>query len=161
MEVPLIYCHSNPSLDLSSNPTFWGIIISAILAVSSWFIIAFLNRRNEIFKLRLSERFKARQTMFNLYVEFQLSFNEALKKNDGKLNLENANPLTKKLENARPYFQLYGTDEEKVAIEEFISAYSNEANKSDEQRIEHFHQKWKQLTTVVFKSIRIEYGYED
>lgn len=143
------------------NPTFWGIIISALIAIVSWFVIAYLSRKNEIFKLRLSERFKARQTMFNLYVKFQLSFTDALKKNAGKLNLENVNSLTENLENARPYFQLYGTDEEKVAMEEFIGAYTNEDNKSDEQRIEHFNQKWKQLTTVVFKSLRVEYGYED
>lgn len=161
MTVFLICCNSNPSADLFSNPTFWGIIISALIAVGSWFVIALLNRRNEIFKLRLSERFKARQTMFNLYVEFQLAFNDALKANDGKLNLETANSLTEKLEKARPYFQLYGTDEEKVAMEGFISAYTNEDNKSDDQRILYFNEMWEQLTKMVFKSIRVEYGYND
>jgi hypothetical protein len=63
-----------------SNPTFLGIIISALIAVGSWFIIAELNRRHEIKKRRLDLRI---ETLFDIQKLFDmLSISPKVKANE-------------------------------------------------------------------------------
>ena len=148
------YCNSDNSIITGFTPY----IIPAIIAVGSWFVIAYLNRRNEIFKLRLSERFKMRQKMFDLYIDFQLFLNKTIEKNNGSLNLSNFSEGIAKLASARPYFQLYGTIEEQKAMKDFVNVIENKEDIRGDERINAFMEKWKILTETVIKSIRMEYG---
>lgn len=92
----------------------WITILSVLIVVAGWFVIALLNRRHEISKERFKYQMVARQSFINLWLLWE--------NNPEPFNDPHFLPL---LEETRKNFQLYCTENEIVLLETFIISCEN------------------------------------
>lgn len=111
---------------------------SALIVALGWFVTGYLDRRKDIAQKRLDYRLKALESIMPVI--------SAIKKNSAPFMIPG---FIENLENAKNQFDLYGSKEEVLCMENFISAIN-------ENNLPAANSALKKLTLMVRTNIRRE-----
>ena len=133
---------NNTNSTISNNFLPLAPFIGLVIAIIGWFIIAWLNRRNEIAKKRIDFILP----MYHKYIEIVVILSK---------NIDDIEIFLKLVREVRVDFQLYGKKDEHILYEKFIQILEDK-NLTEQERIVEIKNNLNPQTELIRKRIRKE-----